>query len=68
MSTPGAEEILGFRFATEDGIVFGRPREVRFSKDKGFDQEIRECLAGAHEQGAVGVLDHWKEASRRAWP
>lgn len=63
-STERAEEVLGFWFGTEDEPGFDQPREVWFSKNEGFDREIRERFAGDHERAAAGQLDHWKEEPR----
>ena len=62
MSAP--EEILGFWFGREGEEGYGEFREAWFTKDPGFDREIRDRFEPVYEEAAAGNLDHWKDEVR----
>ncbi len=62
MSTP--EEILGFWFGREGEEGYREFREAWFTKDPGFDREIRDRFEPVYEETAAGNLDHWKDEAR----
>ena len=59
MSTP--REILDFWFGREGDEGYGEFREAWFTKDPGFDREVRDRFEGTHEEAAMGRLEHWKD-------
>ncbi len=62
MSAP--EEILGFWFGREGEEGYGEFREAWFTKDPGFDREIRDRFEPVYEETAADNLDHWKDEAR----
>jgi uncharacterized protein (DUF924 family) len=59
-----SDEILDFWFGREGEEGYGKFREVWFTKDPGFDREVRDRFEGAYEEATAGKLDHWKD---EAW-
>jgi uncharacterized protein (DUF924 family) len=62
VSTPS--EILNFWFGREGEEGYGLFREAWFTKDPGFDREVRDRFEGTYEEAAAGRLNHWKDEAR----
>jgi uncharacterized protein (DUF924 family) len=62
VSTPS--EILDFWFGREGEEGYGLFREAWFTKDPGFDREVRDRFEVAYEEAAAGRLNHWKDEAR----
>jgi uncharacterized protein (DUF924 family) len=62
VSTPS--EILDFWFGREGEEGYGLFREAWFTKDPGFDREVRDRFEGTYEEAAAGRLNHWKDEAR----
>lgn len=60
----GVDGVLAFWFGREGEEGYGERREEWFSKDPGFDREVRERFEADHEEALAGRLDHWQEEAR----
>ena len=59
-----ADEVLEFWFGREGEEGYGEFREARFTKDPGFDREIRDRFEPVYEEAAAGGLESWKNEAR----
>ena len=57
-------EILDFWFGREGEEGHGEFREEWFTKDPGFDREIRDRFEPVYEEAVSGRLDYWKEEAK----
>lgn len=55
-------DVLDFWFEPPDAPGHGTPRKVWFSKDPGFDAEVRDRFAGLHARAARGGLADWENS------
>lgn len=61
------DDLLAFWFGAPPGSpTYGRSREIWFEKDAAFDAACRMQMGAAHEEAAMGRLDHWAETPRGA--
>ena len=51
-----ASEVLRFWFGLEGEPGYGGFREEWFTKDPGFDEEVRSRFGGVYEEAAAGKL------------
>ncbi len=58
------EEILDFWFGREGEEGYGEFQEAWFTKDPGFDREVRDRFEDVYEEAAAGRLDHWKDEAK----
>ncbi|MDF2366137.1 DUF924 family protein [Sneathiella sp.] len=58
------QEILDFWFLPEDHEDYGKPREVWFKKDNGFDAEIQDRFLDDFEKAETGAYLDWTESAR----
>ncbi len=60
----GPEEVLDFWFGREGEEGYGEFREVWFTKDPEFDQEVRDRFEPVYEEAAAGRLEGWKDEAQ----
>ncbi|NJL61603.1 MAG: DUF924 domain-containing protein [Methylacidiphilales bacterium] len=58
-----ANEILDFWFGIPTEPGYGKPRNVWFSQDSEFDNQIRSRFLQDYEQAAQGLLDEWQNSA-----
>ncbi|MFP5269872.1 DUF924 family protein [Coleofasciculus sp.] len=56
------DEILAFWFGTPDDPAYRKPRQAWFTKNPGFDEEVRSRFLEDYQQAAAGQLNHWQES------
>jgi uncharacterized protein (DUF924 family) len=54
--------ILEFWFGNPESVDYGKPRKDWFSKEPGFDAEIRNQFFQDYQEAASGLLDDWIES------
>ncbi|MGF1604053.1 MAG: DUF924 family protein [Thermosynechococcaceae cyanobacterium] len=57
------DDILTFWFGSPAQDEFGKPRQVWFRKNPGFDQAICDRFSLPYQQAAAGTLDHWQQTA-----
>jgi uncharacterized protein (DUF924 family) len=57
-----AERLLAFWFGPPGSPERGRPREIWFEPEPGFDAALRRDFLGEHERAAAGGLAEWQAA------
>lgn len=60
MSKP--QEIIEFWFGKQNEPDYGKPRQVWFTKNSGFDEEVRSRFILDYQEAAAGKLDNWKNS------
>ncbi|XWK88796.1 MAG: DUF924 family protein [Phormidium sp.] len=55
------QEILNFWFGTPDRSNYGKPRDVWFSKNSEFDQQVKTRFLSDYELAASGKLNYWQD-------
>lgn len=61
MSQP--QEIIEFWFGKVDEPEYGKPRQVWFTKNSGFDSEVRSRFMADYQEAASGKLERWKDSA-----
>lgn len=57
------QEILNFWFGTPTQLNYGKPRDVWFSKNSDFDQQVKTRFLSDYELAASGKLNHWQDVA-----
>lgn len=56
------QQILTFWFGSQNDPEYGKQRQVWFTKNNDFDEEVRNRFLYVYEQAAGGKLDQWCES------
>ncbi|HBE16808.1 MAG TPA: DUF924 domain-containing protein [Cyanobacteria bacterium UBA11149] len=57
------QEIIEFWFGKVDEPEYGKPRQVWFTKNPEFDEEVRSRFMTDYQEAASGKLERWKDSA-----